>query len=83
MTRCVRLNGWGLHTQLLHSLVVTLGVVVRHLHRLQLLQTSLLCNLILALVGIVLQVTHVGDVTNIAHLVTRSLQVAEHKVEGD
>ena len=61
--------------------MVTLSVVVRHLHRLELLEASLLCNLILALVGIVLQVAHVGNVTNIAHLVAQSLEVAEHQIE--
>ena len=61
--------------------MVTLSVVVSNLHRLQLLQTSLLCDLILTLVGVVLEVTNVGDVANIAYLIARSLQVAEQQVE--
>jgi hypothetical protein len=63
--------------------VITLGVVVGYLHRLKLLEASFLCNLILALVGIVLEVAYIGDVAHITHLVAQSLQVAEHKVEGD
>ena len=37
---------------------------------------------ILAIIGILLQMTYIRDVTHIAHLVAQRLQVAEHKVEG-
>jgi hypothetical protein len=56
---------------------------VRYLHRLKLLKASLLCDFILAFVGIVLKVTHVGDVANVANFVSLSLQIAEQKVEGN
>ena len=59
------------------------GIVLSHFHGLQLFQTCLLRNLILALVGVVLEVAHVGDVADVAHLVADMLQVAEQKVEGD
>ena len=58
-------------------------VVLDDLHRLQLLQTSLLSDLVLALIGIVLEVTYVGDITHIAHLVPQMREVAEEDIEGD
>ena len=82
MARSVWRDGWRLNAQLAHSVVVTLGVVVGNLHRLQLLKAGLLSNLILAIIGILLQVAYVGDVTHVAHLVAQRLQVAEQEVEG-
>ena len=72
MTRSVGLNRGRKNIQLVHCTVVTLGVVVCNLHRLQLLQTSLLCDFILAFVGIVLQMSHVSDVAHVAHLISFS-----------
>ena len=63
--------------------MVAVGVILRNLHRLQLFQPCLLLNLVIALVGIVLQMAHIGDVAHIAHLVAEVLQVAEKDVEGD
>ena len=63
--------------------MVTLCVVVCYLHRLKLLKASLLCNLILALVSIVLKVTYISNITHIAHLIPLSLKVAEQKVKGN
>ena len=54
---------------------------MRHLHRLQLFEPGLLGDLVLALVGVVLQMAHVGDVAHVAHLVARSLEVTEQQVE--
>ena len=54
----------------IHGLMVAVGVVLRHLHRLELLQTRLLGDFVLALVGIVLQMAHIGDVSDITHLIT-------------
>ena len=71
------------HTQHIHVLVIAVGVVLGYLHGLQLLQTGLLGNLVFALVGIVLQVAHIGDVAHIAHLIAQMLQIAEQQVEGD
>ena len=79
----VGLYARGQHAEALHGGVVAVGVVLRHLHGLQLLQARLLGYLVLALVGVVLQVAHVGDVAHVAHLVAQMLQVAEDDVEGD
>ena len=63
--------------------MVAVGVVLGNLHGLQLLQACLLGNLVLALVGIVLQMAHIGNVAHIAHLISQMFQIAEHHVEGD
>ena len=79
----VRLYRRRQHVQQLHVAVVAVGVVLHHLHRLQLLQACFLGYLVLPLVGIVLQVPHIGDVTHIAHLVAEVLQVPIQQVESD
>ena len=71
------------HVERLHSGMVAVSVVLCHLHGLELLEACLLGDLVLALVGIMLKMAHVGDVAHIAHLVAQLLQVAEQHVEGD
>ena len=48
---------------------------------LQLLEARLLGDLVLPLVGVVLQVPHIRYVAHVTHLVAAGLQVAEHEVE--
>jgi len=83
VTRSVRLDAWRQHVQRFHSRMVAVGVILRNLHRFELLQTSLLLDLVVAFVGVVLQVTHVGDVAHVAHLIAEVLEVAEENVERD
>ena len=83
MTGGMRLDAGRQAVQCRHGLVEAVGIVLCHLHGLQLLQTCLLGNLVLTLVGIVLQVAHVGNVAHIAHLVALMLQVAEQQVESN
>ncbi len=71
------------HVECLHRRVVAVGIVLRHLHRLQLLQPCLLRDLVVALVGIVFQMAHVGDIAHVAHLITQVLEVTEEHVKGD
>lgn len=66
-----------------HGLVEAVGIELRHLHGLQLFEAGFLGNLVLALIGVVLQMTHVGDIAHIAHLVTDVLEIAEKDVESD
>ena len=70
VTGGVRLDARREYVERIHGLVVTVGVVLRHLHRLELLQTRLLGDFVLTLVGIVLQMAHIGDVSDITHLIT-------------
>ena len=79
----VRLNAWRQHIEGFHSLVVAQQIELHHLHRFEFLEASLLCNLVLAIVGIVLKVSNVGDVAHIAHLIAQMSEVAEKHVESD
>ena len=63
--------------------MVAVGIVLGYFHWLQLLKACLLFNLVVALIGIVLKVAYVGDVTHIAHLVAQRLEIAEQHVECD
>ena len=69
------------HVQGAHRVVVTAGIILRDLHRLELLETGFLGDLVLALVGIVLEVADVGDVAHVAHLIARRFQIAKQQVE--
>ncbi len=68
--------------ELVHRRMVAVGVVLSHLHRFELFEPGFLCNLVLTLVGIVFEVSHVGDVADVAHLVADMEQVAVEYVEG-
>ena len=83
VARGVRLDRGRENIHLCHRTAVTLGVVVGHLHRLQLLKAGLLGDFILAFVGIVLEVAYVGDVAHVAHLVAQRAEVAEQQIERD
>ena len=62
--------------------MVAVGVVLRYLHRLELLQPCLLLYLVVALVGIVLKMSHVGDVSDISHLVAQVAHQSHEHVVG-
>ena len=79
----VRLDAGRQHVESLHGGMVAVGVVLCHFHRLELLKACLLGNLVLAGVGVVLQVTHIGDVAHVAHLIAQVLEVAEQHVKCD
>ncbi len=83
MTRGAWLDRGGQDAQLAHCVVIAIGVVLSHFHRFELLQASLLRDLVLALVGIVFEVAYVGNITHVAHLVSLRFEVTEQQVEGD
>ena len=66
----VGLDRGAQHVERIHILMVAVGVVLGYLHRLELLQAGLLGYLVLTLVGIVLQVAHIGDVAHVPYLIT-------------
>ena len=82
MSRGVRLYAWRKHVEGLHRRVITVGIILRYLHRLKLFEPCFLRNFVLALVCIVFQVAHIGDIPHVAHLVSEVLQVTEKDVEG-
>ena len=83
MSGGMRLNAGRQTVQCSHGLVEAVCVILRHLHRLQLFEPCLLGYLVFALVCIVLQMTHVGDITHVANLVSDVLKVTEEQVERD
>ena len=79
----MRLDRGAQHVQRIHILMIAVGVVLCYLHRLQLFQSCLLGNLVFALVGIVLQMTYIRDVTHVPYFIAKVFQVTEQQVEGD
>ena len=63
-------------------MVVAVEIELHNLHRLKLFETRFLGYLVLPLVGVVLEMSDVGYVTDIAHLIAQMGQVAEEDVEG-
>ena len=83
MSRGQRLDTGTQHIQRIHCCMITVGVILSHFHRLELLQTCFLGNLVLALVCIVFQMSHVRNITHITHLVSQMFQVAVKYIECD
>ena len=81
MARGVGLDRRGKNIEGIHRLVVAVEIILHHFHRLELLETRFLCYLILAVVGVMLEMAYIGDVADIAHLVAEMLQIALHDVE--
>ena len=79
MSRCVGLYRRRQHVEHVHGLVIAVGIVLRDLHGLELLQPCFLLDLVVqpcflldlvvALVGVVLEMAHIGDVAHVANLV--------------
>ena len=76
-------NAWRQHVESLHGVVIAVGVVLCYLHGLKLFESCLLLYLVVSLVGIVLEVSHVCNVTHVAHFVSEMLEITEEDVEGD
>ena len=83
VSRSVRLDGRRQDVQRCHVAVVAVGVELHYFHRLQLLQTRFLGNLVLSFVCIVLQVTHIRDIAHVAHFVAQILQIAIEHIKRD
>ena len=61
--------------------MVAQGVGLNHFHRFKLLKPCLLGDFILPFIGIVLQVSYIGNVAHIAHLVAEMAEeLAEHVI---
>ena len=63
--------------------MVSVGVELHDLHRLELLEACFLRYLIFAFIGIVLEVPHIGDVAHVAHFVAEVHKIAIEDIEGD
>ncbi len=77
----MRLDRGRQHIERFHSLVVAAHVVLHHFHRLKLLEPCFFGDFVLAVVSIVLQVPHIGDIAHITHLVAQMCQIAVDDIE--
>ena len=69
MSRCVWLDRRRQHVEHVHGLVIAVGIVLCDLHGLELLQACFLLDLVVAFVGVVLKMAHIGDVAHVANLI--------------
>ena len=63
-----------------HGIVIGNGVGLHHLHGLERFETRLLCYLVITFVRIMLQVSHISYIPDIAHLVTQIPEKAHKHV---
>ena len=63
--------------------MVTIGIMLRYLHGFQLFQAGFLLNLVVTFVGIVFQMPHISNVADVAHLVTKMLEITEKDVKSN
>ena len=66
-----------------HIEVVAFGIMLYHFHRFNLLQSGFLCNLVFPLIGIIFQVSYIGDVADVANLISQMPEIAKYQVESD
>ena len=81
MSSGMRLDTRREHIERIHGMMIAVGVILCYLHRLKLFEACLLLNLVVTLVGIMLKVTHISDVTHIAHLISEMLEITEKDIE--
>jgi hypothetical protein len=67
--------------QVLHVFLEAIQILLNHLHRLQMLESCLLFYLVLSLIGIILEVPHVGYVAYIPDFILKICKVTEQHVE--
>ena len=82
MAAGMRLDAGRKDVQRVHCLVVTVDVVLCHLHRFELFQTGFLGYLVFAVVGIMFQMPHIGDIAHVAYFVADMREIAEKQVES-
>ena len=81
MTRCPWFDAWFEHIQFVERGMVPVREILHHFHGFQLLEPGFLGNFIFALVGIIFEVTHIGNVTHITYFISQVAQVTEYQVE--
>ena len=79
----MRLDTGGEHIQRFHGFVIAVHIILYHFHGLQLFQAGLFGNLVLSIIRIVLQMTYIGDVTDITYLVTQMGKITEQDIESN
>ena len=83
MSRSMRLDAGRKYIEGFHCFVVTVQVILYHFHRFQLFKTCFFCNLVFTFIGIMFQMTYIGDISHIAHFVSQMGEITEQDIEGD
>ena len=81
MPRRSRFDRWRQYVESLHSIVVSESKMLYHFHRLELLETCFFLYLVFAVVGIVFEMTHIGDIAYVSHFITAVFQPSEKYIE--
>ena len=71
MSRGSGFDAGGQGIEFCHGLVVAYGVILYHFHGLELFQAGLARNLVFPRVGIVLEMSHIGNVPDITYLISQ------------
>ncbi len=66
-----RFNAWRKNIEFLHHLPEINSIALHNFHRFKLLQACFLADFILAYIRITFQVTCIGNIAHIAHLITQ------------
>ena len=74
MPRRSRFDRWRQYVESLHCIVVSESKMLYHFHRLELLETCFFLYLVFAVVGIVFEMTHIGDIAYVSHFITAVFQ---------
>ena len=83
MSRCMRFYTGGQTIQRRHGFMEAVGIILSHLHGLQLFQASFLCDFVLTLIRIMFQVAHICYIPHITYFVANMLQITEQEVKSN
>ena len=71
MPRRMRLDTRRQHVKSFHRFVITVQIILYHLHRFERFEPCFFGNLILPFVGIVFQMPYIGNIAHIAHFISQ------------
>ena len=83
VARSVRLDAGMQHVHHPHRFMVSVCIILHHLHRLKLFQAGLFADLVITRVGIAFQMADIRNVPHIPDFIADVLQITEYQVEGD
>ncbi len=83
MARSMRLYTGRKGVQLLHIVMVAVGIKLNDFHRFQPVELRFLLDFVFAVVTVVGKMADIGDVTHITHFVAQIFQIPEQQVESN
>src|SRR5690606_41097986 len=81
MTGSCRFDTWRKIVELLENIMKINRVFLSDFHRFDLFQTSFFGDFVFAFISIVNHMPHIGNVTDISHLITQMFEVSESYVK--